>query len=267
MTVPPLALNQATTKRWTLAEAARGCVDAGITGIGLWRDRVQEIGVEKAARIVAEAGLTVTSLCRGGFFTAADWRDDNRRAVDVAAALGTRVLVIVCGGLPAGSTDLPGARGRARDAIGELAPYAAQRGVTLAIEPMHPMFCADRGVISTLGQALDIAAQFPADAVGVVIDTYHVWWDPYVDAEIARAAGRIALVQVADWVTPLAADVLLSRGHAGDGHVDIRRLVEATLAAGYDGYIEVEIFNSDVWAAPGEETLRTMLDRHRRIFT
>jgi sugar phosphate isomerase/epimerase len=259
-----LSLNQATTKSWTLAEAVDGCVVAGIPAIGLWRDRVEEIGVDAAAALVRAAGLTVTSLCRGGFFTAPDrpaMLADNRRAIVQAAALGTDTLVLVSGGLPPGSRDLPGARDLVRDAIGELAPFAGEHGVRLAIEPLHPMFCADRCVISTLGQALDIAEQFPVEQVGVVVDTYHVWWDPDLAAQIARAGARIASYQVCDWLVPLPADMLLGRGHVGDGYVDFAAVTEAVTESGYHGFVEVEIFNQEIWAAPGAQTLGTVIQR------
>lgn len=265
--MPRLALNQATTEHWTLAEAVHGCAAAGIEGIGLWRNRVEEVGVDEARRIVDAAGLTVTSLCRGGFFTAPDGGcDDNRRAVDEAAALGAGVLVLVCGGVPDGSRDLDGARARVSEGIAELAPYAAAGGVRLAVEPMHPMFCSDRGVVSTLGQALDLALPFPAEQVGVVVDTYHVWWDPQVFAEIMRCTGRIASVQASDWITPLPAGALLGRGHVGDGCIDVRRIVDACYSAGFDGFCEVEVFNEQVWGAPGEETLATVVARHAAAF-
>ncbi|MEY9968068.1 sugar phosphate isomerase/epimerase [Streptacidiphilus sp. MAP12-16] len=270
-----LSLNTATTKRWTLAEAVAGCVAAGIPGIGLWRDRVAELGAEKAARLVRDAGLTVTSLCRGGFLTAPDAAgraaalEDNRRAVEEAAALGTDTLVLVCGGMPGGSRDLPGARRMVADGISALAPYAHQHGVRLAIEPLHPMFCADRAVVSTLGQALDLAEEIGGthggDSVGVVVDSYHVWWDPQVEQQIARAGRRIAAFQVCDWVLPLPADALLGRGHVGDGCIDVRALATAVAAAGYQGFTEVEIFNQEIWDTPGEQTLRTLVDRHRSI--
>jgi sugar phosphate isomerase/epimerase len=268
-----LSLNVWTTKGWSLPEAVAGCVAAGVPGIGLWRDKVAEVGLDVAARLVAASGLTVTSLCRGGFFTGsatdrAAAAADNRRAVDEAAALGTDVLVLVVGGLPPGSTDLPGARAQVADGIAALAPYAARRGVRLAIEPLHPMFCADRAVISTLGQALDLAEQVdPGRArpnVGVCIDTYHVWWDPEVQTQIGRAGPRIYAFQVCDFLVPIPPDALLGRGHVGDGVIDIPMLARAVLATGYPGLIEVEIFNRQVWDTPGEQTLRTVVDRHRR---
>jgi sugar phosphate isomerase/epimerase len=260
-----------TTKSWSLAEAVAGCVAQGVPGIGLWRDKVEEHGLDAAARLVRESGLTVTSLCRGGFFTAPDSAADNRRAVDECVALGTDVLVLVAGGLPAGSKDLPAARRAVQAGIAELAPYAAARGVKLAIEPLHPMFCADRAVVSTLGQALDLADAVEAETgcanVGVSVDTYHVWWDPQVFEQIARAGrgGRIHAFQVCDFLVPIPADALLGRGHVGDGVVDITSFARAVRDAGYAGYTEVEIFNREVWEAPGEQTLRTVIDRHVKL--
>ncbi|MFD7385915.1 MULTISPECIES: sugar phosphate isomerase/epimerase family protein [Streptomyces] len=265
-----LSLNQETIKQWSLPELAEGCVKAGIGMVGLWRAPVQAYGVERTARLMADAGLTVTSLCRGGFFTALDpgtrsrALDDNRAAIDEAAALSTDTLVLVSGGLPPGSRDLYGARERVAEALAELAPYAAARGVRLAIEPLHPMYASDRCVVSTLGQALDIAERFPADRVGVVVDTYHLWWDDRAPAQIARAGagGRIHSFQLADWITPLPAGVLLGRGQLGDGSVDFREFRRLVEAAGFDGPIEVEIFNEALWARDGAEALAEVAERY-----
>ncbi|MEU4593646.1 sugar phosphate isomerase/epimerase family protein [Micromonospora aurantiaca (nom. illeg.)] len=269
-----LSLNQRTTQRWSVAEAVDGCVRAGIPAIGLWREPVAEIGVPAAARLVTDAGLRVSSLCRGGFLTAADDAGrvealaDNRRAIDEAAALDAACLVLVVGGLPPGSRDLAGARQRVADALAELAPYARERGVRLALEPLHPMYCADRAVLSTLGQALDLAEAFPAEQVGVVVDTFHVWWDPDVWRQIARAGARIASFQVCDFLTPLPADVLLGRGMMGDGHIDFPPLRRAVEAAGYTGDVEVEIFNAEVWATDPDRVLATMIARYmERVLT
>ncbi|MFF3395410.1 sugar phosphate isomerase/epimerase family protein [Streptomyces sp. NPDC002669] len=265
-----LSINQETIKQWSLPELAEGCAKAGIDKVGLWRGPVQEYGVERAAALLADHGLAVTSLCRGGFFTALDPAeraralDDNRAAIDEAAALSTDTLVLVSGGLPAGSKDLHGARERVADALGELTPYAAERGVRLAIEPLHPMFASDRCVVSTLSQALDIAERFPAEQVGVVVDTYHVWWDDQAPAQIARAGagGRIHSFQLADWITPLPAGVLLGRGRLGDGAVDFRAFRSLVEATGFDGPIEVEIFNEDLWARDGAEVLAEVAARY-----
>ncbi|NBE52104.1 sugar phosphate isomerase/epimerase family protein [Streptomyces boluensis] len=263
-----LSLNQITTKRWSIAEAVQGCVDAGVPAIGLWRDKVAETGVAEAAKLVRDAGLAVSSLCRGGFLTVEGpvahraALVENFRALEEAAELGADTLVMVVGGLPEGSRDLAGARARVADLIAELAPHAGDAGVRMAIEPLHPMFCADRAVVSTLGQALDLAEQHPVEQVGVVVDSYHVWWDPDLPRQIERAGPRIASYQVCDWTLPLPADALLGRGHVGDGHIDFRTLTDQVAAAGYTGWIEVEIFNEQIWDTPGEQTLKTVTERH-----
>ncbi|MFF0504015.1 sugar phosphate isomerase/epimerase family protein [Streptomyces fimicarius] len=267
-----LSINQETLKQWSLPELTEGCVKAGIDKVGLWRAPVQEYGVERTARLLADAGIEVTSLCRGGFFTALDPAeraralDDNRAAIDEAAGLSTDTLVLVSGGLPPGSRDLHGARERVAEALAELAPYAAARGVRLAIEPLHPMYASDRCVVSTLAQALDLAERFPAEQVGVVVDTYHLWWDDRAPAQIARAGagGRIHSFQLADWITPLPAGVLLGRGQLGDGSVDFRAFRRWVEDAGFDGPIEVEIFNEALWARDGTEALAEVVDRYVR---
>lgn len=273
MTVPDprLSINQATIKRADLATALRVTAEAGIEAIGLWREPVQEVGLAEVARMLAGSGLRFTTHCRSGFFTMPEGParrasiDDNRRAIDEAATLAaagapgsSAVLVLVAGGLPEGSRDLAGARERVRDAIGELAPDAAAAGVTLAIEPLHPMYASDRCVVSTLGQALDIAADFDPAVVGAAVDTFHIWWDPEVLPAIARAGreGRIATYQVCDWKTPLPADVLLSRHYPGDGVIDLGALTRAVVATGYDRDIEVEIFHEEIWDTEPAEALR-----------
>jgi sugar phosphate isomerase/epimerase len=266
-----LSLNQATVKYLGLADTAALCVRHDIPAIGLWRDRVAEVGLTSAAALVRRAGLHVSSLCRGGFFTVGDAdgreavRADNVAAMQEAAALGADVLVLVCGGLVPGSRDLGLARRMVAHAIGELVPLAEQLGVRLGIEALHPMFCADRCVIASLGEAVDLALLFPASAVGVVVDTYHVWWDARLFAELARAAGRIVSYQVCDWVVPLPADVLLGRGHLGDGVIDFGPVTAAVAAAGFRGYVEVEIFNADVWAAPPDQTAAVVRDRFAAV--
>lgn len=267
-----LSVNQETVRQLPLPELVEGLVTLGVPGVGLWRGPVREYGVEATAKLVRDAGLTVTTLCRGGFFTASDPDEraaalaDNRAAVEEAAGLGTGTLVLVSGGLPAGDRDIAGARERVADAVAELAPYAEDRGVRLAIEPLHPMYASDRCVVSTLAQALGIAERFPARQVGVVVDTYHLWWDDRAAEGVARAGagGRIASFQLADWVTPLPEGVLLGRGQLGDGCVDLRGFRELVDAAGYTGAVEVEIFNPALWARDGAEVLAETAARYRR---
>ncbi|MCI4143498.1 sugar phosphate isomerase/epimerase [Streptomyces pseudogriseolus] len=257
------SINQMTVKQLTLPELATACRELGVPAVGLWRTPVQEYGVEAAARLVRDAGLTVTTLCRGGFLTAVDADEraaalaDNRRAVDEAATLGTDTLVLVSGGLPPGAKDLRAARERIADALTELAPYAEDHGVKLAIEPLHPMFASDRCVVSTLTQALDLAERFPAHQVGVTVDTYHIWWDDTAPEAIARAGvqNRIHTFQLADWITPLPEGVLNGRGQIGDGAIDMRQWQGYVEAAGYTGSIEVELFNEDLWARDGRQLL------------
>lgn len=268
---PRLSINQATIKYADLATALRVTAEAGVGAIGLWREPVQQLGLAEAARMLADSGLRFSSHCRGGFFTLPEGPerrrslDDNRVAIEETATLAAAgaegsaaVLVLVSGGLPEGSTDLIGARERVRDAIGDLAPEAQAAGVTLAIEPLHPMYASDRCVVSTLGQALDIAEDFDPAVVGAAVDTFHIWWDPEVLTQIDRAGreGRIATYQVCDWATPLAADVLLSRHYPGDGVIDFGPMTRAVMATGYDRDIEVEIFNEDIWATDPAEAIR-----------
>jgi sugar phosphate isomerase/epimerase len=262
-----LSLNQITLNRLSLREATEACARTGIGWIAPWRDKVADAGGgEAAARIVRDAGLRVSSLCRGGFFPAATPEErrarveDNLRAIDDAATLAAPVLVLVCG--PAPDRDLAAARGMVADGIAAILPYAAERGVHLGIEPLHPMFAADRSVINTLAQANDLAEQFASPSVGVVIDVYHVWWDPRLDAEIARAQGHILGFHVSDWIVPLP-DVLLGRGLMGDGMIELRGLRAAVEGAGYTGPIEVEILNQRIWDTPGDEVLAAVQARYR----
>lgn len=263
-----LSLNHATTQNWGMAETLEGCAHAGVGWIGLWRHKVQEIGVSETAARMRTLGIRASSLCRGGFFPAATSEErrqrieDNCRAVDEAAELGATVLVLVSG--PAPDRDLFAARQMVVDGIAEVAPYARERGVALAIEPLHPMFAGDRSVVVTLAQANAMAESLAVPHVGVAVDVYHVWWDPSVYAEIARAGRSIVGFHVSDWLVP-PPDHLLGRGVPGDGVIELRKLREAVDAAGYGGPIEVEIFNQKVWDTPGDEVLALIKDRFQRV--
>lgn len=257
------SINQMTVKQLSLPDLVTHCVRLGIPGVGLWREPVREYGVEAAADLVRDAGLTVTTLCRGGFFTSDGWEAENRAAIDEAVTLGTDTLVLVSGGLTPAFPDLPSARARITEAIGALAPYAGERGIRLAVEPLHPMYAADRCAVSTLDQALAIAEHFPPEQVGVVVDTYHLWWDDRAPAAVERAgaSGRIHSFQLADWTTPLPAGVLTGRGQLGDGTIDLRAWADLTEKAGWTGPVEVEIFNEDLWSRDGVEVLEETLER------
>ncbi|MBV9812964.1 MAG: sugar phosphate isomerase/epimerase, partial [Acetobacteraceae bacterium] len=217
-------------------------------------------GLERTARHVRDAGLRVSGVCRGGMFTLDGATEDNRRAVDEAAALGADCLVMVVGGLPAGSRDLGAARDIVAEGIATLLPYARARNVKLALEPLHPMTCADRSVLSTLAQALNLA-EAAGPEVGVAIDVYHVWWDPALAASIARARGRIHAFHVCDWRVPTR-DLVFDRAMMGDGAIDIAAIRGLVETAGYSGLIEVEIMSTqDWWTRPPDDVLTAMKER------
>jgi sugar phosphate isomerase/epimerase len=269
-----LCLNTATIRqRWSLAQAIEGCARHGIPAISPWRDQLQAMGVEAAARAIRAHGLTVTGHCRGGMFPAATARGrraalaDNRRAVDEAAAIGANCLVLVVGALPPGSKDLAGARAQVRDGIAALLPYARANRMPLAIEALHPMYAADRACINTIGQALDLCDELdPAcsGALGVIVDVYHVWWDPQLEAGIRRAGRRRLLgYHICDWLVPTR-DLLLDRGMMGDGVIDLRRIRGWMERHGYQGFHDVEIFSTlDWWQRDPDEVLATVRQRHR----
>ncbi|MCX5226339.1 sugar phosphate isomerase/epimerase family protein [Streptomyces sp. NPDC006553] len=262
MDLDRFSINQMTVRQLSLPDLVAHCVRLGIPGVGLWREPVQEYGVEAAAGLVRDAGLTVTTLCRGGFFTSDGWEAENRAAIDEAVTLGTDTVVLVSGGLTPAFPDLPSARARITEAIGALAPYAGERGIRLAVEPLHPMYAADRCAVSTLDQALAVAEHFPPEQVGVVVDTYHLWWDDRAPAAVERAgaSGRIHSFQLADWTTPLPAGVLTGRGQLGTGAIDLRAWADLTEKAGWTGPVEVEIFNDDLWSRDGAEVLEETLE-------
>lgn len=259
-----LSLNQITTQRWNLQEAVAGCVRHNVPWIGVWREKVHEFGAEHSARLIRDAGLRVSSVCRGGFFPAATAAersariDESRRAIEEAAQLGAGVVVLVCG--PPVDKDLEGARSMVAEGIAALVPEAAAHKVKLGIEPLHPMMIGQRSVICTLGEANDLAEQFPAEQVGVVVDVFHVWWDAALYKEIARATGRIVGFHLSDWAEPLP-DIIYGRAMLGDGLIDLRRIHHAVEATGYDGPIEVEILNTAIWERPGDDVLFEMKAR------
>ena len=265
-TAAPLSLNTVCVRdAWSLAQAIEGCARHGIPGISPWRDKVAEMGLTNAARAIRDAGLTVTGLCRGGMFPANDAAgrraaiEDNLRAIEEAHTLGANCLVVLGGGLPPGSKDLPGARAMMHDGLAEILPAARAAGVTLALEPLHPMTCADRSVLSTLAQALDLCEEF-GDGTGVAVDVYHVWWDPDLARQMARAKGRIAAFHACDWLVPTS-DLVFDRGMPGDGVIDIKAIRAMAEASGYQGFTEVEILSKRWWAEDPDHVLRTIKAR------
>lgn len=264
-----LSLNSKTIDSWSLADLVAGCRAAGIGQVGVWRQLYDGTdGAAAAGDLLAASGLGVTSVCRGGFFPSDDPDErraragDNVSALDECVALGAGVLVLVCGGLAGG--DLAGSRQQVADGVGALVPHAAERGVCLAVEPLHPMYCADRSVVSTLAQALAIAAEHPVGVVGVCVDTFHLWWDDTALDLLPTIGPRIAAYQVCDWLDPLP-DVLLGRGLMGDGVIELDRWTAAVAASGYDGPVEVEIFNRALWDADGDEVAALVVERYESL--
>jgi sugar phosphate isomerase/epimerase len=263
-----LSLNQISVDRVGLPAAAAACLAAGIGWLGVWRHKLVDLGAPAAARLVRDAGLRVSSLCRGGMFPAAtrDERqrrlDDNRRAIDEAAELGTDVLCLVCG--PAPDRDLDGARRMVDEGIVALLPYARERGVRLGVEPLHPAFAADRSVVVTLRQANEIVERVADPSVGLIVDAYHVWWDPELYAQISRSSGRILGFHASDWA-PGVADPFLGRQLPGDGVIELRRMRLAVEAAGYAGPIEVELINPALWALPTDELVSRIRERYTLV--
>jgi len=259
-----LSFNQATAERASLSDVIESCVRHGVPAISVWRHKLAETSAQVAARQIRDAGLAVSSVCRGGMFPAptkeerAARIEDNRRAIDDAALLGAEVLVLVCGAAP--DRDLVSARRMVADGIAEIAPYAAERNVRLGIEPLHPAFCAERSCITTMREARLISEKFASSNVGVVVDVYHVWWDPERAEEITRLGDRIAGFHTNDWLVPVK-NVLMNRGMMGDGVIELRRIRGEVERAGYQGLIEVEIFNEALWERPVDELVRTTAQR------
>ena len=262
-------MNLATLRNGSsFGEMVDDCLRHGVTAISPWRDQIEEVGLAEAAHIVEMNGLRVTGLCRGGMFPAIDSEgrqkaiEDNLRAIDEAAALGADCLVLVCGGLPNGSRDLGAARQMVADGIWAMLPYAKASGVPLAIEPLHPMYAADRACVNTIDHALDICEAL-GDGVGVAIDVYHVWWDPNLALAIERAGkmNRIFAHHICDWLVPTK-DMLLDRGMMGDGVIDLKAIRKMIEDAGYHGPQEVEIFSQDNWwKRDGDEVLAVIKER------
>lgn len=269
-----LSINTATTRRqWNLEQAASNYARLGVAGIAPWRDQVEECGLKRAAQVIRDSGLSVTGLCRGGMFPAADPAareaaiEDNRRAIAQAHELSAACLVLVCGGLPAGSRDLLGARHMVLDGISRILPEAREAGVKLAIEPLHPMYAADRNCINTMAQAnalcreIEPGSEAAEPSLGIAMDIYHVWWDPNLRDEIEHIEpGRLHAFHICDWLVPTK-DLLNDRGMMGDGVADLSRIAEWVRNHGFSGLPEVEIFSDYWWKQDPEDVVRLCLER------
>jgi sugar phosphate isomerase/epimerase len=281
-----LSINTATLRKQRGAEVPLDrlidqCAAQGIRAISPWRDQVAAVGLDRIGKQLRAHGIGLSGYCRGGFFPAPDAAglkaalEDNRRAIDEAKTLDAPCLVLVVGALPGALEgrvhykDMGRARGEVRDGIAASLDYAREVGMPLAIEPLHPMQAADRACINTLEQALDLCDELDpqrSGMLGVALDVYHVWWDPKLQQQIARAGReRLLAYHVCDWLTPTR-DLLNDRGMMGDGVIELRKIRGWIEAAGFAGFSEVEIFSAlDWWQRPGEETLATCIERHRSV--
>ena len=269
--ISKLSINLATIReRSTISEALDLVARLGIPAVSPWRDQIAQIGLKATARQVRELGLRVSGICRGGMFpanTQLEWEtnmEDNLRALEEAVELNADCLVLVTGGLPKGSKDLVKARQQVEEGIAWLLERAIPAGIPLAIEPLHPMYCADRSVVNTLSQALDLC-DLLGEGVGVACDVYHLWWDPDLQTQIARAGqSRIFAYHICDWLSDTK-HLLLDRGMMGDGVIDLPQIRSWVENTGYSGFHEVEIFSQENWwKRDPEEVLRICIERHQK---
>ncbi len=264
-----LAINLATMReRYSFTEAIEAVARHGIPAIAPWREQIAEVGIKAARRHIRDLGLKVTSLCRGGLFPSRDRSaleanlSENARALEEAVELEAPCLVLVPGGLPEGSKDLAGARQQVQDGFAWLAEKAKGSSTKLALEPLHPMSCSERAVVNTMAHALDICDTV-GGPVGIACDVYHVWWDPTLEAQIARAGqSRLLAFHLSDWLRNTK-HLLFDRGMMGDGVIDIPMIRKLVEAQGYSGFHEVEIFSQDNWWQRDiDEVLSTCIQRH-----
>ncbi len=261
-----LAIHTMTTKPWDLPTACAKYAASGVRGVGVWRQWLEGRSLAESRTLLDDHGLQAASLVRGGFFPGVDAAerqaalDDNRRALDEAAAIGAPQLVLVCGAKP--ELSLPENRRQITEGIAACLDHARAVGVKLSIEPLHPMYADCRSAINTIGQCNDIIDQLGGDLVGIAVDVYHVWWDPQLEAEIARAGRRILGFHVCDWLTPTK-DLLNDRGLMGEGCIDIPGIRSLVEQAGFTSWIEVEIFSTRWWAAEQDEFLARIIEAYQ----
>lgn len=263
-----LCIHTISTKPWNIEKAAKNYSAAGIKGITVWREALDGRNIRKTGQMLLDHDLTIVSLCRGGFFPSKDLKkrklaiDDNRKAIDEAAELGTSMVVLVCGADP--SQPLEESRNQIRDGIAEIIPQAAAAGIKLAIEPLHPMYADTRSAINTLAQANDMAEELNSPSIGVAVDVYHLWWDPFLESEIKRCGenGHLMAFHICDWKIPTT-DMLLDRGLMGEGCIPVKKIRSWVEAAGFKGFNEVEIFSTSYWNENQSEFLQKIIKAYK----
>jgi sugar phosphate isomerase/epimerase len=263
-----LCIHTITTKSWGIEEAAKNFAAAGVKGITVWRDTLEGKNVKQTGQLLRDYDLTIVSVCRGGFFASKDLSkrraaiDDNRRAINEAAELGTSMIVLVCGADPYQS--LEDSRRQIRDGIAAVLPDAQSAGIKLAIEPLHPMYADTRSAINTLAQANEMAEELNSPWVGVAVDVYHVWWDPLLESEIKRCGENRHLMafHICDWKLPTT-DFLLDRGIMGEGCIPVKKIRSWVEATGFKGFNEVEIFSAAYWKEDQADYLQKIIKAYK----
>jgi len=263
-----LCIHSITTKPWAIETAAQKFSAAGVSGITVWRDALIGRNIQQTGQLLRNEGLDIVSLCRGGFFPGLDSAkrlvaiDDNKKAIEEAEALGTNLIVLVCGADP--GLSLEDSRKQIRDGIAAIIPAAKAAGVRLAIEPLHPMYADTRSAINTLKQANDMCDELNSPWVGVAIDVYHLWWDPSLEFEIKRCGANqnIFAFHICDWNVPTT-DMLLDRGLMGEGCIPIKKIRSWVESAGFIGFNEVEIFSNKFWQADQNQFLHNIIEAYQ----
>lgn len=263
-----LCIHTITTKPWNIETAAQNFSEAGVKGITVWRDALEGRNIKQTGQLLRDHGLHIVSLCRGGFFPNKDKTkrmaalDDNRRAIEEAAQLGAPLIVLVCGSDP--DQSLEDSRRQIQDGIASIIPAAAEAGIKLAIEPLHPMYADTRSAINTLSQANAMAIALNSPSVGVAVDVYHLWWDPDLENEIKRCSdhGHLLAFHICDWNVPTT-DLLLDRGLMGEGCIPIKKIRSWVEATGFNGFYEVEIFSNKFWKDDQSQFLEKIIKAYK----
>jgi sugar phosphate isomerase/epimerase len=263
-----LCIHTITTKPWSIETAVENFSKAGVKGITVWRDALEGRNIKQTGQQIRDSGLNIVSLCRGGFFPSVDPKkrkaaiDDNKRAIEEAAELGTSLIVLVCGADP--KQPLGDSRKQIRDGIAAVLPEAKAAGIKLAIEPLHPMYADSRSAINTLAQANDMALELNSPFVGVAVDVYHLWWDPILEQEIKRCGenNHLFAFHICDWNVPTN-DFLNDRGLMGEGCIPVRKIRSWVEATGFNGFYEVEIFSNKFWKEDQHQFLNKIIKAYK----
>jgi len=263
-----LCIHTITTKPWSIEEAAKNFAAEGIKGISVWRDALANRNIKQTGQLLRDHGLNIVSLCRGGFFPHIEKEkrkqaiDDNLKAIEEAAELGAPLIVLVCGADP--SQSLEDSRKQIQEGIETIIPNAEAAGIKLAIEPLHPMYADTRSAINTLAQANDMAIKINSSFVGVAVDVYHLWWDPFLETEIKRCGENQNLFafHICDWNYPTT-DILNDRGLMGDGCIPVNKIRSWVEATGFNGFYEVEIFSIKYWQQDQNEFLKKIIKAYK----